>query len=125
MNNKIIELFDNTTKGILYIALQENKNIMFTRNQRSTPIRTKTGIDNTYTVEINNKMYTIAIEPDKKQLEYFDYKILDIKSAIENDMPVHELKDFLKDNSKNEFINAIESSDFTFSCEIKILELVF
>jgi len=114
IKNKIIELYNNETKLILYSALETNKNIMYTRNERSTPVRTKTGIDNVYIIENNNKTYTIVVEPDKQQLDYFDYKILNIDESILKDFTIDELKDFLKENNKNKFINAIKSSNFTF-----------
>jgi len=117
LKNKIIELFDTNTKQILYTSLEQNNNIMYTRNARSTPIRTEQGIENVYMIESNNKTYTIVINPDKQQLEYFDYKILNIKEAIENDMETIELVNFLKENDKEMFIQAIESSNFTFSSQ--------
>ena len=119
IKNRIIELFPSNIKEILYTAIKDNKNIMYTRNGRSTPIRTKTGIENVYIIETSNKLidYTIVVEPDKQQLEYFDYKILDIKTSIEADMEILELKSFLQDNSKIEFITAIDSSNFNFSSQ--------
>jgi hypothetical protein len=109
IKNIILELYNNETKLILYAALETNKNIMYTRNERSTPIRTKTGIDNVYMIENNNKTYTIVVEPDKQQLDYFDYKILNIDESIKKDFTILELKDY-----KAQFINAMESSQFTF-----------
>ena len=113
-NNNIIELFEGSTKILLYSALKENKNIMFTRNERTVPIRTKTHIENVYTTEAHNRTYIICVEPDKQQLEYFEFKILDIVTAIENDIEIQELKDFLQNNGKDKFMKAISHTPFEF-----------
>lgn len=112
--NNIIELFDNDVKEILYQALQSNKIIMYTRNLRSTPLRNKEGIDNVYIAENNNKTYTVTIEPSKTQLEYFDYNIIDIRTSIEKDIKIQDLKKYLKKNNKDKFIDTLVKSNFNF-----------
>lgn len=113
LKNNIIELFDINTKAILYDALEQNKNIMYTINERSVPQRTKAGIENIYVTKAYNRNYVIAIEPDKMQLEYFDYNISTIEKMIDSDL-IQDLKKFSKGNSKEKFIRALEHSNFNF-----------
>ena len=115
IKNKVIELFDNSTKQIIYTALENNKNIMYTKNERSVPIRTKSGIENIYTCTAFERNYTLAIKPDKQQLEYMEFNVISIAEAIEKDIEINELKDFLNKESKDTFITAIDSSHFSFS----------
>lgn len=113
--NNIIELFPENIKSILYNAIEQNKNIMYSTNLRAVPVRTKEGIDNVYSISLDTyNIYNVVVSPDKQQLEYFDLNILDIKTAIEKDISIKELIEFLKDNNKSEFINAMESSPFSF-----------
>ena len=115
IKNKVIELFDNTTKTLLYSALEHNEVIMYTRNERSVPIRTKTGIENIYTCKAFDRNYTLSINPDKQQLEYMEFNVISIAEAIQKDIEISELKDFLNKESKDTFIKAIDSSHFSFS----------
>jgi len=118
IKNRIIELYPTAIKELLYTALNGNKNIMYTRNERSTPVRTKTGIENVYTTEVieckNNRTYTIVINPDKAQVEYFDYKISNIAELVGADT-IQDLKEYLQENNKEKFIKVLNHSNFNFS----------
>ena len=115
--NKIVELFDINSKTILYNALEQNKNIMYTKNERAAPLRTKSRVENIYTTEYNNRNYILVIEPDKMQLEYFEFNILPIEKIIELEIDIEDLQKFYKKNSKEKFIDAMESSQFEFLCQ--------